>query len=270
MISARTDALLLTAAIAFLLELLHVPIFGRVRGKAPRRPRPVIALALLLGTIGMQLVGAPNYAPLEPGSPWALPMVVAGAVALMVFTLRTDVQLPSSRRHFIGTIAGATLLYAGGLRIPFFAIPGMGVHTLGPVAALLVTVAFVFLFVSMIEICATVPLLASLVSIVIGFMVFVPSAANQSFPGQVLCGSLIGAIAGRLLAQILVGRERIPDKTEILSTGYFTAAATLATFVKSIATAGFILPLGIVTIVFVTLAVVSFERTTILRASPRG
>jgi len=101
-------------------------------------------------------------------------------------------------------------------------------------------------------------------------MVFVPAGANQTFPGQVLCGSLIGAVLGRLLATLATGRERHTDKTEVLMLGYFGAAAALATFIKSFATAGFILPLGVATVTFITLAILSFERTTILRANPRA
>ncbi|MEO8376872.1 MAG: hypothetical protein ABI579_04310 [Candidatus Sumerlaeota bacterium] len=270
MIAAGTDALLITAAIAFLLELLHRQIFGKIRSHSPRRPRPVLGLALLLGALAMQVIGAAAYAPLEPGSRMALPMVIAGGIALCLFALPTDVNLPSSRRHFIGTLTAAALLFAGGLQIPFIAIPGLGVHTLGGPTAFVLTLVFVFLFVSMIEICATVPVLMSLVAVAVGLMTFVPLRVNQTVPGQVLCGELVGAIVGRLLAQIAGGKGRPLDKTEVLVVGYFSAAAALSTFVKGLATAGFILPLGVVTIIFVTLAIHGFERTTILRSSPRA
>ncbi|MCC7391544.1 hypothetical protein IT571_04210 [Candidatus Sumerlaeota bacterium] len=270
MISARLDALLVTALIAFILEAFHRPLFGRPRIKPPRPPHPVLALALLFGAMTMQFIGAAEYAPLGAGSPWALPMVIVGGIILTLFTLKTDIHVPSSRRHFIGTMIAAALLFFGGLRIPFLAIPGIGLQTLGASTGFFLTLLFVFLFVSMIEICASVPVLASLTAVAVGAMVFVPAGANQTFPGQVLCGSLIGAVLGRLLATLATGRERHTDKTEVLMLGYFGAAAALATFIKSFATAGFILPLGVATVTFITLAILSFERTTILRANPRA
>jgi hypothetical protein len=268
MISAALHSLLVTGVLAFLLEFLARPFLGGARRR--RLPGPVLALALLLGAAIMAARGPAVYTPLEAGSPSALPCVVIGGLLLFALTLKSDLRLPSSRRHFLGTMGGALLLFLGGLRIPFVGIPGAGLTFLDPVTVLVLTLLWVFLFVSMIEICAMLPLLAGFVALGVGLIIFLPLGVKQTFPGQVLCGALIGALLGRFLGELAQGQTRPPDKTETLILGYFAAAATLSTFVKSIALAGFIVPLAVLTIVIIILLIHSFERSVILRSSPRA
>ncbi len=203
----------------------------------------------------------------HPGE--GLGWIVAGGVAMLVFCRLSDVSLPSSRRHVIATLVAGLILCVGGFRLPFVGVPGIGSVSLDAITASALTLIWVFVIVGLVEVLALLPLLTGLLCLVIGLVSFVPGLTRETYAGSALGGVLVGAMLGRAVAEVLRRRPRIPSKSETLFVAYLVAAATLALFVKSLTLAGLVLPVGIVTIVMVILAVQGFERSLVLRPSPR-
>lgn len=252
------QALLASALIAFVLEACSPFFFGRARGG--KTPRPTYSLAALGGLLALAASGV---------SPGPLIGIVLGGIVLFGFTLKTDYSLPSSRRHFIGTILGGVLLFFAGQRIGYVGLPGFGNTSLMWLPSLLLTVGWVFLVVSMVEICSLLPMLTSLLALVLGAAVLMPVEVYQTASGQALGGVLAGGVIGRFIGSAMRGRSRPLEKTDTLVLGYLAAAATLSLFLKSATLAGLILPLALLVIFVVVLVLQSFERSIMLRTSPR-
>lgn len=271
MTSPAVQALVAALAIAFVLQLIGEWLLGSPRHNANRRrnPRPVLSTALLLAA-GLMAVLTATDNPADSGSArhgllWAM----AGMAILHVAGLLSDMNRPSTRRHFIATILAGFCLVFGGFGSPYIGLPGLGTIELGRVAGAGLTVLWVFLVVSIFEVCALVPLMAGLAAVVVGIGAFLPIDAWKTVPGLVLAGILIGAVAGRSLGNAVLVRSQPSEKSEILVLGYTAAAASLATYLKSITMASLLLPIGIITVIIVVLVSQSFDRSLILRASPR-
>lgn len=268
MISPTIDALLVTFLFTFLLEglLRKGPVMGERR---KRKPRPVLAMGLLLGLGFMAGAGSGAYPEVRAGGTLTLVCVVAGGLALLAAGMKSDLDRPASRRHLYGTLAGGALLFFGGLGVPVLTFPLLGSVGLGAPASLLVTMAWVFLVVSMIELCALIPLVAGGVALLIGAAAFYPIPVFETFAGLSLCGALMGGVIGRSVATVAFARNHPIEKSEVLVLGYVAAAATLATFMKTVTLAGFILPFGLLVLFVILMLTGTFDRSLLLRAGPR-
>jgi hypothetical protein len=195
--------------------------------------------------------------------------VVAGAMALFYAGLKSDLSKPSSRRHLYGTLIGAAALIVGGLHVRILALPGLGALEVGSLLGVIFTIGWVFLLVSMLELCALVPLVAGGVALFIGAGVFMPLDVFENYEGLTLAGALMGGVLGRSIAVLVMTRSHPLEKSETLVLGYIIASMTLATYMKSFTLTGFILPLGIIVIGMVLLLTRSFDSSLILRPRPR-
>ncbi len=268
--SPTFDALWVTALITILVEFASPGLFPRAR-REKRRPAPVLSLSMPLGLAVMTALGARSYPHTRAAGedPW-LWAVLAGAVALLAFSLRSDYRRPSSKRHAAGAVAGAAILIVGGLGIAPTAVPLGGTLLPAALVTVLATLLWVFVVVAVIEICSLVPLLAPAVVLLIASAIHLPTDAFANFTGLALSGVLIGGLVGRMLAELMRGRARVLEKSEVLLLGYLAAAATLATFLKGMTFAGIVLPVALITITAVIIAMQGFEKSILLRQKPRG
>lgn len=266
--AAALHAFLLAGVLAVVVELASGKLFGRTKSRG-RNPRPTFAVSALLALAVMAGLGAGNYQPLAPGPSLGLYGVMAGVLALFAAGLRTDYAQPSSRRHFQGTIIGGVFLSLCGLGASYVAVPGTGNIALGALFGLLFTLVWVFVVVGLMEILSLVPLLTGAICLVIAGLSIFSTGVYESFPGQVIGGVLGGAILGTFMAELLRGQTRAATKADSLVAGFLVATATMTLFIKSMTLAGLILPLGLATVVVMVVLVQSFDRTLILRASPR-
>ncbi len=267
--SPAFDAFWVTAALTVLVEFASRGLFPRGRdGK--RRPAPVLSMSMPLGLALMTALGSAAYPHVRVGVEGSLWAVLAGAVVLLVFVARSDYRGPSSKRHAAGAVLAAAVLIVGGLGIMPSAVPLAPALLPGGLVTVLATMAWVFLVVAVIEICSLVPLLAPVVVLAIASAMHLPTDAFDNFTGFVLSGVLIGGLLGRMLAEFLRGRARVLEKSEVLLIGYLAAAATLATFLKSMTFAGIVLPVALLTIAAVLIAMQGFEKSILLRQKPRG
>lgn len=265
------QALIAGFLITFVLQVVTELALGSPGVRPPRRrnPRPILSTGLLLACAAMAMatgdvdMGYPNVPP--HGLLWAM----GGMALLHIAGLRSDMVGASTRRHFIATVLAALCLVAGGFRAPVLAIPGMGPVELHGLAGAGLTVLWVLLVVSIFEVCALVPLMAGLAALVVGVGVFLPIDSWKTLPGLILAGVLVGSVAGRSLGNTAMARSHPAEKSEILVLGYTAAVASLATYLKSLTAASLLLPVGIATVVVVVLVSQSFDRSLILRASPR-
>jgi hypothetical protein len=256
---------------AFLLALLatcaaEIAPRGRRRGGPPR---PSVAIGALLTLTVMALV-APAGDPASAGPSGRLGWIVLGGIVLMVAGSQTDFGRPSLRRHMMATLAAGLLAAAGGFGFRHLGLPGGGALGLHLVASVVLTLALVFLVVSMVELCSLVPLLVGLTSFAAGGLGLLPVRYWESYAGMVLFGTLMGTSLGRLAGQLLAIRSTPHAKADVLVVGYLIAAAVLAAFLKSLTMAAFVLPVGFLATVVVLLGLQGFDRGILLRASPRG
>lgn len=199
----------------------------------------------------------------------ALVGFLVGGMLLLAVGLRSDLTLASSRRHLYATIVSGFFLVLGGISFPFLSIPLFGNIPLPLLGSLLLTIAWVFLLVSIMELCSVLPVLAYLLALLVGLPQFIGVPVFQSFTGAVLCGALVGCVPGRIIGGMLAGTHHPLGKAEVLVLGYTAAAATLASYMKSFTAVTFVLPVGLIVIVIILMSANQFDRTLILRASPR-
>jgi len=260
---------------AFLLSLVLV-ILAEVTarhffplGGNGRRPRPTVAVGMLASLAVFWLAG-PHFDAPATGPRAILSWAVAGALVMFIVGLRSDYARPRSRDHFIGTMVAALLAFMGGFTFIAFQLPWVGRLEPGLLLSLVLTLLWVFIVVSMVELCSLLPLAAGIVTFLIGATVLLPFESWRSPTGFILCGILMGAAVGRFAGKLIVVRSDPHEKADILVMGYVAACAVLATFLKSVAVTAFILPIGFLATLFVLIGLQGFDRQTLLRERPRG
>lgn len=260
-------ALIITLVATLCMELVDRVFFPRPRDRRRHWPRPALACGLIIGIAVMGIHGSGRWPWLEDG-PNLLWLVIA-AIPVFAAGLVTDYSRPATKRHFWGTIIGAAILLLGGFGIPYIGVPGMGTVALGAPGSILLTLFWTFIVVGIFELCALLPLLSGFIALLIGLTVWLPLDVRVTFSGLALSGCLVGGLLGHALGQLLKAESRPPDKADTLVLGFFCAAATLTTFLKSVTLTGVILPFAALTIGVILLGMRSFERSLLLRASPR-
>lgn len=256
---------------AFLLTILSEVAADLVLPKSRdgRRPRPSVGFGLVLSLVLLWSLDPPMVHPFE-GPRASLIWAIFGAILLLAVGLRSDYTRPRSRDHFLGTMGAGLLAYIGGFSFSFFQIPFLGIVDPGFLLGALLTLLLVFLVMSMVELSSLLPLAAGAVTFLIGAMVLLPLGSWDTQVGFILCGVLMGSALGRFVGKLLMVRSEPHEKADILVMGYVSACAVLATFLKSVTVAAFILPLGFLATLFVMMGLQGFDRFTLLRENPRG
>ncbi len=265
--SIAMTGLVVTLLLTTAMELIDRLFFPRPVDRRSHWPRPALACGLILGAGAMGAIGPGGRGSVESG-PSLLWLVIA-AIPVFAAGLKTDYTRPATRRHFWATILGAVVLVIGGFGIPHLGVPGMGTVFLGTFGMLALTVAWTFIVVGILELCSLLPLLSGFIAILIGLSVWLPIDVRVTYSGLALSGCLVGGLLGHALGQLLKAESRSPEKADALVLGFFCAAATLTTFLKSVTLAGVILPFAVITIIVILVGMRSFERSLLLRASPR-
>jgi len=232
----------------------------------PHVPQPALALGLC-GAAGL-LAAAPPSSVSETG---VIAGIGLGGVIPFAAGLLSDVKRPSSERHLAALVAAAVVASGVGVVIPYTGFFGFApAMEFAPFASLAVTAIWFFIVASIVELAGLFPALAGLVALVLSALAWGLGNDLGTPAGEAMPPLVFGAVLGRAIAGMVFGGGRMLDKSEVLTLGYFCAVVTTLTFTKSFAIASVILPIGIVAIVIVILAMRTFERSLLLRPTPRG
>ncbi len=233
----------------------------------PRRvPRPALAIALVVGALILGLRGAGTETVIRK-----LIAMTSGGTLMLLAGLASDMAGPRSERHLAALAAATAIATVAGVVIPFSDFFGLGPFVFfGPAVSIVLTAAWVFLVVSIIELTSLLPMLAGVTAVLLAgagwaFRPELKDAASAALPPLIL-----GAVVGRTAAGLVLGGGRFLEKSETLVLGFFLAAMTVLSFTKSFAMAGVILPAGVASIVAVVLLLRAFERSLLLRPTPRS
>ncbi|MBX3730823.1 MAG: hypothetical protein KF858_16725 [Candidatus Sumerlaeia bacterium] len=198
---------------------------------------------------------------------WPLPLV---ALPILVLALRSDVSRPRSERHIAGLLATGLLLAFAGFAVDHVTAPWSGTVSLAPVVTVVVTVLWLFLLASIVELVGLVPMGVPLFGLALSLVVWLSRGSQQTTASYALAGIVAGAVLGRLLIDALLRRGFAYGKAEIFALGVWLTAMTTVSFLKSVALAGFVLPLGVLAVGLVVVMLRAFERSLILRETPRA
>lgn len=233
---------------------------------ARRVPRPALAIALVVGGLLIGLRGAGTETVIRK-----LVAMTSGGTLMLLAGLASDMGRPRSERHLAALAVATGIATVAGIVIPFSDFFGLGPFVFfGPAVSVLLTAAWVFLVVSIIELTSLLPLLAGVTAVVLAgagwaFRPDLKDAASAALPPLIL-----GAVVGRTIAGMVLGGGRFLEKSETLVLGFFVAAMTVTSFTKTFVMAGVILPTGLLSIIAVVLLLRAFERSLLLRPTPRS
>jgi hypothetical protein len=237
----------------------------------PRRVGISLLPALALVTVVLSFWRDQMPAPPPRGLGPALWPLVLAALPLAATTLASDFGRPSSERHALGVLLAGIALFAAGLSIQGLSNPVIrGTTAIGPVAQVIITIAWLFLLASIVELMSLVPGALTLVGVSLGTLVWILGGGGQTTASYTLAGIIVGALLGRAAGSLL-RHEKLPmGKAEVFALGIWLTALSNLALLKSVAFAGFVLPLGALTIAVILVTLRAFERSLILRATPRS
>lgn len=255
-----------------LLPATRIPALLRAPGGDKARAGHGLWVGLAAATLAMALWQAASRSAegYVFGAGPALALLALAAAPLVATALASDLRRPSSERHAAGLLLSGLALSFSGFSI--FVLSAPGGQTVGVPAAwqAVLTIAWLFLMVSIVELVSLVPMALPALVIAMSAAPLLGGGLHHSLAASALAGLIPGAVAGRLGADALRGRSRAWGKTEVLALGLWLTAMTNASFLKSVALAGFVLPLGVVAVGAILLSLRAFERSLILRATPRA
>ncbi len=254
--------------LTFIAQLTVPRVTGGAGGKGGKTALTVgngIWIGLLLSTAILWLLRPmlPQAADLQPGpSFWT---ILPASFPLLVLALISDFGRPRSERHAIGLLLTGLILGLAGMPIVrFLDVP------LGPLWQVIATVLWLFLMVSIVELVSLVPLGLLLFTLALTGVIWASGGDQQSVSSYTLAGVSAGAVIGRTLADAL-GSKLVPwGKAEIFALGLWLSVATMVALLKSVAFAGFVLPLAILAVGLILISIQTFERTLLLRETPRS
>lgn len=230
----------------------------------PRRPVGMglwIGLAVSTAVLALLQRSYPGSSGLAAGPPVIL--LPLAAAPLVLAGLVSDFQQPRSERHVLGICASGAGLFIAGL--PIVLLLDM---PLGPAFQLLATILWLFVVASIVELVSLAPLGIVLLGVALPGVVWASGGEQQTAASYLVAGTALGAVLGRAGADLAFGRRTPYGKGEIFALGFWLAAATSLAFLKSVAFAAFVLPLGILAVTAIILSIQAFERDLILRAAP--
>lgn len=229
----------------------------------------LLAATAVLAALQHKLPVPPKSVMMEGVGP-KLWFLLPAMLPLLAATIASDFRRPNSERHALGLAGSGLLLCFAGYSIYIITAPWQGTVGLAPVFVLIFTVMWLFLLASIVELSSLVPLGASLLGLALSMVVWLSGGHQQTVASYALAGIVGGAIVGRGLAD-LVFRRSVPwGKTEIFALGFWLTAMTNAAFLKGVALAGFVLPLGVIAVAIILVTIRAFERSLLLRPTPRG
>lgn len=232
----------------------------------PRVPQPGLA-AGLCGAAALLAAAPPAGVP-DMGN---LAGIAVGGVFPLAAGLLSDMKRPSSERHLAALAAGVAVAAGMGVLIPYTGFFGIAPPmAFAPIASLIVTAVWFFIVASIVELAGLFPAFAGLVALVLSGLAWGLGTDLGIPESEALPPLVFGAVLGRAAGGIVFGGGRMLDKSEVLTLGYFCAVVTTLSFTKTFAIASVILPIGFVAVVIVLLAMRTFERSLLLRPTPRG
>ncbi|MDX1973785.1 MAG: hypothetical protein SFY68_14735 [Candidatus Sumerlaeia bacterium] len=194
--------------------------------------------------------------------------ILPAALPLLLLALRSDFRRPSSERHLLGLLLSGGLLAVGGFGISLLSNPLQGTIGLNPLLAVAFSVVWLLILASLFELIRLVPYGVGLVVGLLCVVLCVMGGLQQSVAAGLLMGLVPGAVLGRWLGVVMLQAKGEYGRAEILTLGFFATAMLNISFMKSIALAGLVLPMGIVCIAIILISLRGFERSLILRNAP--
>lgn len=198
---------------------------------------------------------------------WLLPAVLP----ILIVTLMSDFGRPKSERHALGLIASGVAMTFVGFSVFILSSPLSGsTISLNPFLVVFFTVVWLFLLASIVELVSLVPLGVPLFGMALSMVIWQSGGTQQTAASYTLAGIVAGAIVGRALADGILHRNLAYGKAEVFALGFWLTAMTNAAFLKSVALAGFVLPLGGLAVAIIVVMLRAFERSLLLRETPRA
>lgn len=269
MISPAIDAFLACFLLVVLCEMLFLPATRRRQTGELIDPFPSLAVALVVTWGMLGALGPGHYGLVDgAGSGPLFSCAIAGLLVLFA-GLQSERGRASSTRHFKALLLAGVCITIGGMGVPWLNLPWIGTFALWLPFSLLITVAWIFLIGSLIEVLSLVPLLVSFALLATGCLLMAPVEFWQSFTGEVLCASILGAVIGRAAGEVLVAHSHPFSKSEVLVAGFAIAAATLGVFAKSVVLISLVIPVSMLVTVFVLLVMHSLDSSLVTRPRPR-
>ena len=220
---------------------------------------------LLAGFFQDRLPGASG---LKTG-PALWPLALAAA-PLVIAALLSDFRRPRSERHAAGLLLSGMALFSTGFAIVILTIPLKGTVAVGMAGQLLLTTIWLFLLASIVELVSLIPLGVGIIGLAMAGVIWLSGGEQQSVASFGLAGIITGALGGRALGDLVRRRRLALGKAEIFGLGIWLTALTNISFLKSVALAGFVLPLGALAVAVILLTIRGFERSLLLREAPRN
>ncbi|MDK2971048.1 MAG: hypothetical protein PWP23_803 [Candidatus Sumerlaeota bacterium] len=246
------------------------PLHGEPGGRSTR-----IGMGLWVGlAVATALLGAfQQRLPLPPGEnrgvgPALWPLLLA-ALPLLAAALKSDFGRPKSERHLLGLLGSGIVLSFVGFSVFIITAPWSGTVSLAPLLVVVFTVLWLFLLSSIVELVSLVPMGAPLFGLALSGVVWLSGGSQQTVASYTLAGMVAGAVLGRALADGVARRSLPYGKAEVFALGLWLTALTNVAFLKSVALAGFVLPLGVLTVGIVVVMLQAFEKSLLLRETPR-
>ncbi|MEQ8819827.1 MAG: hypothetical protein RLY93_06250 [Sumerlaeia bacterium] len=251
-------------------RLAHAGRDGEVE---PRRVGFGLWVGLAAGSVVLGLVqGRLDAAGLRGvGSPvWTLPLA---ALPLALATLASDLGRVRSERHAVGLLVSGVALFFAGFAFPVLTNPLTGTVAVATIWQVILCAIWLFLLASVLEMISLIPAGVGLFGLALSGVIWLAGGTQQTVASYALAGLVAGAIAGRMAAGLVAHRGEgvVPlGKTEVFGLALWLTALTNAAFLKSVALAGFVLPLGALAVMLIVLTLRAFERSLLLRPAPRS
>ena len=191
----------------------------------------------------------------------ALPAIALGAIS--------DFGRQRSERHALGLAGTGIILTLVGFSVFSVSSPLGGTVYLGGLLSALLTLLWLFLLVSIVELSSLVPLGMAVLGVALPLVVVMIGGPQQSAASYALAGITAGAVIGRLLADLAQGRPAPYGKAEVFALGIWLTAMLNVAFLKSVVLVGFVLPLAVLASGIIVLSIRAFERSLLLRDTPR-
>src|SRR5690606_12753021 len=141
---------------------------------------------------------------------------------------------------------------------------------LAPYFQVVFTILWLFLLASIVELISLVPMGVTLFGLALSGVTWLSGGHQQTVASYALAGVIGGALVGRAAGDTVLRRAVPWGKAELFTLGLWLTAMTNVAFLKSVALAGFVLPLGVAAVTIILVTIRAFERSLLLRETPRA
>jgi len=268
MMTAFPTGFLVALICTALLHMVLPPVKRRTRDGTVVRVGVSLAAGLAVSTL--ILAAFQQMLPPGPrgfGQPIA-PLALA-LVPLVAATLFSDFRGPRSERHLAGLVGAGAVLALMGFPIFIVTSPFAGTVDVAPIWQILLTVLWLVLLASIVELAGLVSAGAAVLGLAVAGVVFLSGGEQQTTASHLLSGIVAGAICGRVLAGQLVGKRFPMGKSDVFALGLWMTGMTTAAFLKGVTLAAFVFPLSVLALALIILGLRAFESSLLLRETPR-